>query len=166
MIVKGNVVKGGSYSLADNPFKGDWRTQTITKTQDTIAFNFGGVSFTVTDPELAGHAYDAANASFIFYRQPDADDIGVNNALQSALIRGIPNTWQEVANKIPQNGLVSIDTASGNITLNGAQSLGLGVITNNFEDFTLTPGSNAITCEASDWVDDAEYTLKYREAYL
>ena len=82
------------------------------------------------------------------------------------LIRGIPNTWQEIANKIPQNGLVSIDTKSGNITLNGAQSLGLGVITNNFEDFTLTPGSNTITCEASDWVDDAEYTMKYREAYL
>ena len=166
MIVKGNVVKGGSYSLTDNPFKGAWRTQTITKTQGTVAFNFGGVSFTVTDSELAGHAYDAANASFIFYRQPDADNIGANNALQSVLIRGIPNTWQEVANKIPQNGLVSIDTASGNITLNGAQSLGLGVITNNFEDFTLEPGSNTITCEASDWVDDAEYTLKYREAYL
>ena len=166
MIVKGNVVKGGSYSLTDNPFKGDWRTQTITKTQGTITFNFGGVSFTVTDPELAGHAYDAANASFIFYRQPEGDAIGANNALQSVLIRGIPNTWQEVANKIPQNGLVSIDTASGNITLNGAQSLGLGVITNNFEDFTLEPGSNTITCEASDWVDDAEYTMKYREAYL
>ena len=166
MIVKGNVVKGGSYSLTDNPFKGAWRTQTITKTQGTITFNFGGVSFTVTDPELAGHAYDAANASFIFYRQPDADNIGANNALQSVLIRGIPNTWQEVANKIPQNGLVSIDTASGDITLNGAQSLGLGVITNNFEDFTLTPGSNTITCEASDWVDDANYAMTYREAYL
>ena len=166
MIVKGNVVKGGSYSLTDNPFKGAWRTQTITKTQGTITFNFGGVSFTVTDSDLAGHAYDAANASFIFYRQPDADNIGANNALQSVLIRGIPNTWQEVANKIPQNGLVSIDTASGNITLNGAQSLGLGVITNNFEDFTLEPGSNTITCEASDWVDDANYAMTYREAYL
>ena len=166
MIVKGNVVKGGSYSLTDNPFKGAWRTQTITKTQGTITFNFGGVSFTITDSELAGHAYDAANASFIFYRQPNADDIGANNALQSVLIRGIPNTWQEVANKIPQNGLVSIDTASGNITLNGAQSLGLGVITNNFEDFTLEPGSNTITCEASDWVDDANYAMTYREAYL
>lgn len=166
MIVKGNVVKGGSYSLADNPFKGAWRTQTITKIQGTVTFNFGGVSFTVNDSDLAGHAYDAANASFIFYRQPEGDDIGANNALQSVLIRGIPNTWQEIANKIPQNGLVSIDTKSGNITLNGAQSLGLGVITNNFEDFVLEPGSNTITCEASDWVDDAEYTIKYREAYL
>jgi len=166
MIVKGNVVKGGSYSLTDNPFKGNWRTQTITKSLDTVTFNLGGVMYSITDPELAGHAYDAANASFIFYRQPDADGIEANNALQSVLIRGIPNTWQEVANKIPQNGLVSIDTKSGNITLNGARSLGLGVITNNFEDFTLEPGSNTITCEASDWVDDAEYTMKYREAYL
>lgn len=166
MIVKGNIVKGGTYSLADNPFKGAWRTQTITKSLGTVTFNLGGVAFTVTDPDLASHSYDAANASFIFYRQPDADNIGANNALQSVLIRGIPNTWQEVANKIPQDGLVSIDTASGNITLNGAQSLGLGVITNNFEDFTLEPGSNTITCEASNWVDDANYAMTYREAYL
>ena len=166
MIVKGNIVKSGSYSLADNPFKGAWRTQTITKSLGTITFNVGGVTYSVTDSELAGHAYDAKNASFIFYRQPEGDSIGANNALQSVLIRGIPNTWQEIANKIPQNGLVSIDTGSGQITLNGAESLGLGVITNNFEDFTLTPGSNTITCEASDWVDDAEYSMKYREAYL
>lgn len=166
MIARGTVVKQVSFSLTDNPFKGDWRTQTITKSLGTITFNVGGVTYSVTDPELAGHAYDAYNASFVFYRQPGAEDIGTNNALQAALFYGYNNDWQEVTNKIPQNGLVSIDTASGNITLNGAQSLGLGVITNNFEDFTLTPGSNAITCEASDWVDDAEYTLKYREAYL
>lgn len=166
MIVKGNIVKGGSYALADNPFKGNWRTQTITKSLGTVTFNLGGVTYSVTDPELAGHAYDAYNASFVFYRQPGADDIGTNNALQAALFYGYDNDWQEVDNKIPQNGLVSIDTKSGNITLNGAPSLGLGVITNNFEDFVLEPGSNTITCEASDWVDDAEYTLKYREAYL
>ena len=166
MIVKGNIVKGGSYSLTDNPFKGAWRTQTITKSLGTVTFNLGGVTYSVTDPELAGHAYDAYNASFVFYRQPGAEDIGTNNALQAALFYGYNNEWQEVANKIPQNGLVSIDTASGNITLNGAQSLGLGVITNNFEDFTLEPGSNAIICEASDWVDDANYAMTYREAYL
>ena len=166
MIVKGNVVKQVSFALADNPFKGAWRTQTITKSLGTITFNVGGVTYSITVPELAGHAYDAYNASFVFYRQPGAKDIGTNNALQAALFYGYNNDWQDIANKIPQNGLVSIDTASGNITLNGAQSLGLGVITNNFEDFTLEPGSNTITCEASDWVDDAEYTLKYREAYL
>lgn len=166
MIVKGNIVKSGSYSLADNPFKGAWRTQTITKSLGTVTFNLGGVTYSVTDPELAGHAYDVKNVTFAMYRQPGADNIGVNNALQSVLFYGTENEWIDVANKIPQGGLVSIDTASGNITLNGAQSLGLGVITNNFEDFTLTPGSNTITCEASDWVDDAEYTLKYREAFL
>ena len=166
MIVKGNIVKGGSYSLADNPFKGAWRTQTITKSLGTVTFNLGGVAFTVTDPELASHSYDAANISFVFYRQPGADTIGANNALKSITLRGFANTWQDVANKIPQYGNVAVDTASGRITLNGTEALGLGVITNNFEDFTLTPGSNTITCEASDWVDDANYAMTYREAYL
>ena len=166
MIVKGNIVKGGSYSLADNPFKGAWRTQTITKSLGTVTFNLGGVAFTVTDPDLASHSYDAANISFVFYRQPGADTIGANNALKSITLRGFANTWQDVANKIPQYGNVAVDTASGRITLNGTEALGLGVITNNFEDFTLTPGSNTITCEASDWVDDANYAMTYREAYL
>lgn len=166
MIVKGNVVKGGSYSLTDNPFKGAWRTQTITKTQGTVAFNFGGVSFTVTDSDLAGHAYDAANASFIFYRQPEGDDIGANNALQSVLIRGIPNTWQEVANKIPQDGLVEINTESGDILLNGTAQPWLGTADNDFEAFELEYGVNEISCGASDWVDDAVYTMRYREVFL
>ena len=166
MIVKGNIVKSGSYSLTDNPFKGVWRTQTITKSLGTITFNVGGVTYSVTDPELAGHAYDAYNVSFVFYRQPSADGIGANNALKSILFYGAENEWEDIANKIPQNGLVSIDTGSGQITLNGAESLGLGVITNNFEDFVLEPGENTITCEASDWVDDAAYIMRFREAYL
>ena len=166
MIVKGNIVKGGSYSLADNPFKGAWRTQTITKSLGTVTFNLGGVAFTVTDPDLASHSYDAANISFVFYRQPGADTIGANNALKSITLRGFANSWQDVANKIPQYGNVAVDTASGRITLNGAEALGLGVITNDFEDFKLEPGENVITCEASDWVDDANYAMTYREAYL
>ena len=166
MIVKGNIVKGGSYSLADNPFKGAWRTQTITKSLGTVTFNLGGVAFTVTDPDLASHSYDAANISFVFYRQPGADTIGANNALKSITLRGFANTWQDVANKIPQYGNVAVNTASGRITLNGAEALGLGVITNDFEDFKLEPGENVITCEASDWVDDANYAMTYREAYL
>lgn len=166
MIVKGNVVKQVSFALADNPFKGAWRNQTITKSLGTITFNVGGVTYSITVPEIAGHAYDAYNASFVFYRQPGAEDIGTNNALKAALFYGYNNDWQDIANKIPQDGLVSIDTGSGQITLNGAESLGLGVITNNFEDFVLEPGSNTITCEASDWVDDAEYSMKYREAFL
>lgn len=166
MIVKGNIVKGGSYSLADNPFKGAWRTQTITKSLGTVTFNLGGVTYSVTDPDLASHSYDAANISFVFYRQPGADTIGANNALKSITLRGFANTWQEVANKIPQGGLVRVDTGSGQITLDGTEALGLGVITNNFEDFVLEPGENTITCEASDWVDDAYYIMRFREAYL
>lgn len=166
MIVKGAVVKQVSFSLAGNPFKGAWRTQTITKSLGTITFNVGGVAYSVTDPSLAGHAYDAANASFIFYRQPEGDSIGANNALQSVLIRGIPNTWQEIANKIPQNGLIEVDAGSGEISLNGASRPDLGSINNDFEEFKLETGINTVTCNASDWVDDAVYTMKYREVFM
>lgn len=166
MIVKGRIVKGGSYSLADNPFKGNWRTQTITKSLGTVTFNVGGVTYSVTDSDLAGHAYDAKNVSFVMYRQPGADNIGVNNALKSVLFYGTENEWQDVANKIPQGGLIEVDTGSGDISLNGALRPDLGNVSNDFEDFKLSTGINTVTFNASDWVDDAVYTLQWREVYL
>lgn len=166
MIAKGRGVKTGSYAIANNPFKSVWRTQTITKIQDTLTFNFGGVVFSLTDPDIAEQTYDAANASFIFYTQPGAAVIGANNALKSVLIRGIPNTWREIANKIPKNGLVEIDTGSGDIYLNGTSQPGLGTVENDFEGFVLEYGTNQISCGASDWVDDAVYKMRYREVYL
>lgn len=166
MIVKGTVVKQVSFSLADNPFKGVWRTQTITKSLGTVTFNVGGVTYSVTDPDLAGHAYDAYNVSFVMYRQPSADSIGANNALKSILFYGTENEWRDIANKIPQNGLIEVDAGSGEISLNGASRPDLGSINNDFEDFKLETGINTVTCNASDWVDDAVYTMKYREVYL
>ena len=166
MIVKGTVVKQVSFSLADNPFKGAWRTQTITKSLGTITFNVGGVTYSVTDPDLAGHAYDAYNVSFVMYRQPSADGIGANNALKSILFYGTENEWRDIANKIPQNGLIEVDTGSGDISLNGALRPDLGSINNDFEDFKLETGINTVTCNASDWVDDAVYTMKYREVFM
>ena len=166
MIVKGRSVKGGSYTLNNNPFKDAWRTQTITKSQGTLTFNLGGVSFTVTDPQLTDHSFDAANVSFILFRQPGADSIGSGNAIKNVYIRGIPNTWEEIANKIPQGGLVEIDTGNGDILLDGNAEPWLGTADNDFETFELEYGENAISCGASNWVDDAVYTMRYREVFL
>lgn len=165
MIVKGRIVKETSYSLANNPFK-TWSNNTITKSQGAITFNLGGVRYSVTDPELESHAYDAFNVSYILYRQPEADDIGTNNALRYILIRGIPNTWQDIANKIPQGGLVEVNTGSGDIYLDGTAQPWLGTADNDFESFELEYGENEISCGASDWVDDAVYTMRYREVFL
>lgn len=165
MFVRGNVVKEGSFPISSNPFA-QWRTEKITKVLDTITFNLHNISFTITDPELAKSAFDAANISMIMYRQPKADDMTINNAIHSMTFRAFASTWEDVPNKIPQNGLVEVDTGSGEITVNGAQQLTLGAIENEFEDFKLVPGNNTILCSASSWVDDAVYTMKYREVFL
>ena len=152
LIVKGKVVKTTSYTLANNPFGSVWRT--------------GGVTFTVTDPDLADHSYDARNVSFIIYKQPGADQIGENNALKSIQFRGYANTWVDVENAIPREGLVSVDTGSGEISVNDDPQPNMGSIYNDFEDFKLSTGENTITCSSSGWVDDAVYTMKYREVFL
>lgn len=166
LIVKGKVVKTTSYTLANNPFGSVWRTETIAKTLGTVSFNVGGVTFTVTDPDLADHSYDARNVSFIIYKQPGADQIGENNALKSIQFRGYASTWVDVENDIPREGLVSVDTGSGEISVNGDAQPDIGSIYNDFEDFRLTAGENQIACSSSGWVDDAVYTMKYREVFL
>ena len=166
LIVKGKVVKTTSYTLANNPFGSVWRTETITKTLGTVSFNVGGVTFTVTDPDLADHSYDARNVSFIIYKQPGADQIGESNALKSIQFRGYASTWVDVENVIPREGLVSVDTGSGEISVNDDPQPNLGSIYNAFEDFKLTGGENQIACSSSGWVDDAVYTMRYREVFL
>lgn len=166
LIVKGKVVKTMSYTLANNPFGSVWRTETITKTLGTVSFNVGGVTFTVTDPDLADHSYDARNVSFIIYKQPNADQIGENNALKSIQFRGYASSWVDVENVIPREGLVSVDTGSGEISVNDDPQPNLGSIYNAFEDFKLTGGENQIACSSSGWVDDAVYTMRYREVFL
>ena len=166
MIVKGNVVKGGSYSLTDNPFKGDWRTQTITKSLDTVTFNLGGVTFSVTDPDLSSRAFDAANVTFVMYRQPGAENIAANNAMRSVLFYGFENTWADVANKIPSWGAVRVNTGDGMIYLNNVYRPDLGDVENDFEEFKLTAGENTVICTASDWVTNPSYWLTYREVFL
>lgn len=166
LIVKGKVVKTMSYTLASNPFGGVWHTETITKTLGTVSFNVGGTTFSVTDPDLADHSYDARNVSFIIYKQPGADQIGENNALKSIQFRGYASTWVDVENVISRGGLVSVDTGSGEISVNGDAQPDIGSIYNDFEDFKLSTGENTIACSSSGWVDDAVYTMKYREVFL
>lgn len=166
LIVKGNVVKTMSYSLASNPFGTVWHTETISKTLGTVSFNVGGATFSVTDPDLADHSYDAKNVSFIIYKQSGADQIGANNALKNIRFRGYASTWVDVENVIPREGLVSVDTGSGEISVNDDPQPNLGSIYNDFEDFKLSTGENTIACSSSGWVDDASYTMKYREVYL
>ncbi len=166
LIVKGAVVRTMSYTLAQNPFGSAWHTETITKSLGTVSFNVGGVAFTMTDPDLADHTYDVKNISFIIYKQPGADQIGANNALKNIQFRGYTSTWVDVKNSITMGGQVEVDAGSGEISVNGEPQPNLGSIYNAFEGFKLNTGENTITCSSSGWVDDAVYTMKYREVFL
>lgn len=166
LIVKGNVVKTTTYTLASNPFGSVWHTETISKYLGTVNFDVGGVTFSVTDPDLADRSYDIKNISFIVYKQPGADQIGANNALKNIQYRGYPNTSIDFHNIIPMRGLVEVDTGSGEISVNGDAQPDIGSIYNDFEGFKLAAGENTIACSSSGWVDDAVYTMRYREVYL
>ena len=163
MLVGEETVKTGSFALDKNPFRGKWASTKISKMGDQFTFSLGGVQFSTEKFYLA--ETEAANVTFIMYLQPGAGQIDENNALKKVLFRMIPDPW-EVYNVIAEGEAVEVDTGSGEITVDGRLQMGLGALGNAFEDFVLTPGTNTILCAASDWVDDAVYTMRYREVFL
>lgn len=163
MFANGKSVNHGTYPLSKNPFAG-WIAHRIQKVEARLEFAVGGNKFSITVPELENE--EAGEISMIFYFQQNATSMEANNALGQITFRGIPSSWADVYNKIPEGAEVVVDTGSGQITMDGYDAADLGAIGNEYEDFVLTPGANLVVCAASDWVDDAEYSMKYREVYL
>lgn len=162
MLGPAGIVKSGSYVSSQNPFT-NFTQHSITKSDSRLTFNIGPNVYSVNIPEIENR--EAKNMTFSFYFDI-GDDPGNRNALKNVTFQDIPETWEDVENKIPTGGLVEINTGSGDITVNGSTAAGIGTLDNAFESFVLDYGENSITCRASDWVDDAVYTMKYREVFL
>lgn len=73
---------------------------------------------------------------------------------------------EDLPNSFMPNDLIVADTSDATITVNGTDAPELGAITNQWEEFVLTPGSNRIECTPSSWVSNDSYTMKYREVFL
>lgn len=80
----------------------------------------------------------------------------------------IPSTTtvDEIVNKFIAGDNVVVTVDSGSITVNGTEKYGLGAMGNDWEEFTLDPGPNAILCNYSDWATAPEIKMKYREVFL
>lgn len=74
--------------------------------------------------------------------------------------------WRDVPNKFMDGDTFSADCRKGEVLHRGLPAMGLGSLGNDWENFTLKPGANQIQCVYSDWAQQPEFKLKYREVYL
>lgn len=72
----------------------------------------------------------------------------------------------DIPNKFGEGDEVTADCGAGEIRVNGVIQNGLGALGNDWEGFRLVPGINQIQCTYSDWAEEPEFVLAYREAFL
>lgn len=77
------------------------------------------------------------------------------------------NVTVDIPNVFSAGSTFTADTATGDVRLNGIRQYGLGDITNDWEDFAITPGTNIIKCNASTWTKaDPTFKIRYRKVYI
>lgn len=74
--------------------------------------------------------------------------------------------WNDLANTFSKGDVLSIDTSSASIAVNGAQSTVLGALGNEWDRFALPPGKHKIYVLASSWATAPKVSLMIREAFL
>ena len=61
---------------------------------------------------------------------------------------------------------VEVNCADGSVKMNGLPKPEIGTVSNEWEDFYLTPGINKIQCLSSSWAKKPNFKMRYREVYL
>lgn len=74
--------------------------------------------------------------------------------------------WNDLKNTFGDGDILSIDTSSAAIAVNGAQSTVLGALGNEWDRFAIPPGKHKIYIYPSSWATAPDVTLTIREAYL
>lgn len=74
--------------------------------------------------------------------------------------------WNDLKNTFGDGDILSVDTSSAVIAVNGAQSTVLGALGNEWDRFAIPPGKHKIYIYPSSWATAPDVTLTIREAYL
>jgi len=137
----------------------------IAKFGKKFTFNFCGTSYEYENPDL--ETIEVSKVAMFFEQYGTLAPVDHNFVRSVKAVSHGVETWEDVQNKFAAGDVITADVGSGQITLNGIPSYGLGVISNNWEEFALTPGKNVITCTCSDWAAESPtYKIKYRKVWL
>lgn len=75
--------------------------------------------------------------------------------------------WKDVPNKFSEESILTVNTQTKEIYLDGIYSPELDTLGNDWDEFKITPGENTINCMYSSWVETApNFSAEIRERYL
>ena len=164
--VMGQNKKSASWTAEEgNKYFGESGTVRIRKNGDTFTFMATGVS--TFETKVAGTEDIEVTEISVFF-----DKTNSLTAMTQCAVNNITFTsysvskWDDVPNKFADGDVITCDCASGQIAVNDEILYGLGMITNDWEDFFLKPGLNTIKCYYSDFATAPTFKMKYRKAYL
>ena len=149
------------------------RACTITKNGETVLFDIAGFKRTYIDNTIANTA--VTKVTLGVYSVCGERIINYKGFLDFKFVKNNCAYWVDVPNKFGTNDVITADCRTGDIYMGsasggeGVKTPQLGAFGNDWEDFVLLPGLNAVQASWSDWVS-AQYAptlkLKYREVYL
>lgn len=110
-------------------------------------------SIPITSLTLWSHRFQ--NESWTYFRLTDTKFTWLN-----------VDNWNDLANTFAAGDILTIDTASASIFVNGVLSTTLGALGNEWDKFELPPGPNKIYLSVSSWAQMPDAKVVIREAYL
>lgn len=166
MYVNGVVKKEIGFDCSwNNPITGyNAGRSSIAKFGSVFTFNVFGKIYEFTVPEMT--EVEVTEISIYLGARGTYPKIGMNGVHSIRFVAHKVDAWSNVPNKFCRNDLIVADCKSGEVTVNGIVTPGVGALGNDWESFFLKPGMNQINCVYSSWAVKPEFKLKYREVYL
>ena len=136
-------------------------------------FDIAGFKRTYIDNTIANTA--VTKVTLGVYSVCGEKIINYKGFLDFKFVKNNCDYWIDVPNKFGTNDVVTADCRTGDIYMGsasggeGVKTPQLGAFGNDWEDFVLLPGLNAVQASWSDWgsaQDAPTLKLKYSEVYL
>lgn len=141
----------------------------MSKVGDTIKFNCGGVSRQYNVPGVGDLLANEITFHFLQYK---SKGILENNCVYNCkLQRTSFDQYEDIKNIFAPGDVLTVNTQDAGVYLDeGSATIPatyLGALGNDWEDFYLTPGTNIIGTDYSDFTASAPtFTIKYRERFI
>ena len=136
----------------------------ISKFGSEFEFNIAGQIYSFTFPEM--EEVEVTEISTFIGKWGNNASLDSNQVYSMKFVKHSVQAWRNVPNKFGDGDVLTIDCASGDVMLNGVKTAGLGVLGNQWEEFSLVPGTNQIRCTYSGWAMKPVFRLKYREVCM
>ena len=173
---------GGTNSANQTVYCKDIETSVITKQGTNVFVQVGHIEATKAGREFVATKIKVPVSStvaskivneitFYFGKNGSQTAMGTNSVSWCQLMRSEYENFEDIPNIFLPGNTLTVDCKDASVYLDSGEAVDnaqyIGALGNDWETFVLTPGTNVIQAEYSDWTTTPPTaTLKYRKVYL